>query len=479
MDFRQHFTEELFLTNKTGSYLYHSYAEHLPIIDYHCHLSAQEIYENREFQDLGEMWLAHDHYKWRAMRTFGINEHYITGDGNYHEKYLKFAEILPRLIGNPLYIWCALELKRYFNIEEPLGPDNSAQIYEHTKKLIKENHMTPLWCMRHSNVETAVTTEDPVDALEFHQKIKTEINEAPQILTAFRPDKAFYCEKEAFCNYINSLERSAEMEIISFSDLLLALEKRMIFFSEFGTTVSDNGIADITWSDYTPEDIEVIFAKSRNKMKLTEVEISKYKSAFLIEMAKLYHKHHFVMQLHVGTWLDTNSKLVRSIGQSTGFDCVDDTTSIRAVGTILNTLTELNKLPNTILYPLNATQLELYAILAAGFCDGSVKGKVQLGAPWWFNDQAYGISRQLHAAGNLYPLSVTVGMLTDSRSFLSYPRHELFRRVFCNYLGEIIERGEYFSNEKYLKEIIESVCYKNVKEFFGNFRQNKENWRNQ
>lgn len=463
------FSEEFFLTNQTGRYLYHTYAEKLPIVDYHCHLVAKEIYENKEFQDLGEMWLAHDHYKWRAMRTFGIDEYYITGGADYYEKYLKFAGILPYLIGNPLYIWCALELKRYFDIEEPLGPDNAEEIYQRTKQLIRKHHMTPMWCMHRSNVETVVTTEDPTDTLEYHKKIRSQQKKAPHILTAFRPDKAFYCEKEPFAEYIHTLENAAKIDINTFSDMMSALKNRLIYFSQCGTNVSDNGVADIKWCDYTMADVEEVFNKARNKSVLSESEISKYKSAFLIEIAKLYHKHHFVMQLHVGTWLDANSTLVRTIGQSTGFDCVDDTTSIRSVGTILNTLTEVGQLPNTILYPLNAAQMEPFAILAAGFCDGSVKGKVQLGAPWWFNDQAFGIERQLHAAGNLYPVSTTVGMLTDSRSFISYPRHELFRRVFCNYLGTIIERGEYFSNEIYLKEIIESVCYKNVKEFFNNF----------
>lgn len=214
--------------------------------------------------------------------------------------------------------------------------------------------------------------------------------------------------------------------------------------------------------------------RRRNGKKLTEGEISIYKSAFLVEMGRLYYRHHFVMQLHVGTWLDANTKQVRAIGHSTGFDCVDDNTSVRSVGKILNTLTELGELPNTILYPLNAAQVEPFAILAAGFCSGAVKGKVQLGAPWWFNDQPYGIARQFYAAGSLYPVSVTVGMLTDSRSFLSYPRHELFRRVFCSYLGELVERGEYFSEEKYLKEIIEAVCYRNVKGFFHDFRNGGE-----
>ena len=410
------FSEEFLLTNPTGSRLYHSYGERLPIVDYHCHLEAREICENREFKDLGEMWLAHDHYKWRAMRTFGISEEYITGKKSYHEKYLKFAWIMPYLVGNPLLL---------------------------------------------------STTEDPADSLEYHMKIKENAVLKTRILTAFRPDRAFYCERKTFSDYMKILSRAAGQEIVDFSSMMGALEQRLAFFAEFGTTVSDNGIAHIAWEEYTGAQAEDIFQKAAAGEQLSEVEINRYKSAFLIEMAKLYKKYHFVMQLHIGTYLDANHRKVQEIGQSTGFDCVDDSTSVKSVGRILDRLTELDQLPKTILYPLNPAQMEPFAVLAAGFCDGTVRGKVQLGAPWWFNDQPFGIMRQFGGAGNLYPLSLSVGMLTDSRSFLSYPRHELYRRCLCSYLGELVERGEYFSGEKYLKEIIEGICYRNVKEYFG------------
>lgn len=461
------FSEELLLTNKTGSNLYHRYAKDLPIIDYHCHLQAKEIYENNEFDNLGEMWLSHDHYKWRVMRTFGIDEHYITGTASCYEKYQKFACLLPRLAGNPIYIWCALELKRYFDIDEPLGPDNAERIYYETKKKIKDCHMTPRWCMEQSKVEILSTTEDPADTLKFHKLIQMQPSIKTKILTAFRPDQAFYCDKSTFVGYLKILSASADHRIYSFQSLIAALELRLAYFADFGTTVSDNGIADITWCSYTMDEVETVYQKAAGGQVLSASEKNKYQSAFVIEMAKLYKKYGFVMQLHIGTYLDANRKGVQEIGQSTGFDCVDDTTAVQSIGAILNHLTELNQLPKTILYPLNSSQLEPFAILAAGFCDGTTKAKVQLGAPWWFNDQSYGIERQFCAAGNLYPVSLSVGMLTDSRSFLSYPRHELYRRVLCCYLGELVERGEYFSDEKYLKEIIESICYYNVKEYFG------------
>lgn len=461
------FSEELFLKNKTGSYLYHTYAEKLPIIDYHCHLVSKEIFENNEFEDLGEIWLAHDHYKWRAMRTFGIDEYYVTGGASYYEKYLKFAEILPRLVGNPLYIWCALELKRYFDIDEPLGPDNAEDIYKRTKDFIVKNHVTPRWCMERSNVEIVSTTEDPVDTLEYHLKMRAEGRTSPMITTAFRPDKAFYCEAPGFAEYQKLLADASGCRIGGFKDMIAALEKRLAFFRDFGTTVSDDGIEDFTWAEYTGEELEEIYKKAAAGAALTFEEQSKFKSAFLVEMGRLYNKYGFVMQLHIGTYQDANHRKVREIGRSTGFDCTDDSTAIQSVGKLLNCLTELGELPKTILYPLDSAKVETFAVLAAGFCDGTCAGKVQLGAPWWFNDQSYGIERQLHAAGNLYAVSLSVGMLTDSRSFFSYPRHELYRRVLCSYLGELIERGEYFSDEKYLREIIEDICYRNVKGFFG------------
>lgn len=461
------FQESLFLENRTGQYLYESYGKHLPIIDYHCHLLPSEIYENKEFEDIGEMWLAHDHYKWRAMRTFGIEEHYITGEASYYEKYLKFAEIFPKLIGNPIYIWCALELKRFFEIEEPLCKDNAQEIYKRTKEFIKENHVTPRWCMEISKVEVAVTTEDPVDTLSCHFKMKEDTSMKTKVLSAFRPDKSFYCEKEIFKTYIKELSAVSEISITSFDALLEALEKRLIHFKKLGSSISDNGIEDFLWKDFTKNELNTIFQKAITGEELSSDEIAKYRSGLLAEIAKIYQKHGFVMQLHIGTYQGANKSKEASIGVACGFDCTDDTTSVRSVGALLDCLTKENALPKTILYPLNPSLIEPFAILAAGFCEGGTKAKVQLGAPWWFNDQAYGIRRQFEAIANLYPISLSVGMLTDSRSFLSYPRHELYRRVLCDYFGALIERGEYFSEESELQKIIEDICYYNAKEFFG------------
>lgn len=461
------FNEELFLTNETGRMLYHKYAEPMPIIDYHCHLQPVEIYENKEFEDLGEMWLRGDHYKWRAMRTFGIAEEYITGSASYHDKYLAFAEILPKLVGNPIYIWCALELKRYFDIDEPLCAENAEEIYQKTTRMIHEKHMTRRWCMEHSNVRLVSTTEDPVDDLRYHIALQKE-EMFTRVITAFRPDKAMFVGLESFSAYLEKLAQVSGVAIDSFATMLDALEVRLRFFQQTtGTTVSDDGIPHFTWADYTDAEIEEIFRKGRANIPLTDHEVDQYQSAFLYEMARRYNRNGYVMQLHIGTYLDANTTGVQRVGQSTGFDCADDQCSVTSVGELLNRLTIAGELPKTILYPLDGTKIETWAILAAGFCDNGTKAKVQLGAPWWFNDQAFGIQRQFEACANLYPVSLSVGMLTDSRSFISYPRHELYRRVLCNYLGQLIERGEYFSGEEAIRQVIEDVCFRNANEFFG------------
>ncbi|MCC8127992.1 MAG: glucuronate isomerase [Clostridiales bacterium] len=461
------FDEELFLTTKTGRELYHKYAENLPIIDYHCHLQPVEIYENREFEDLGEMWLSGDHYKWRAMRTFGIDEKYITGDSSYHEKYLAFARIIPYLIGNPIYVWCALELKRYFDIEEPLSAENAEEVYQQTKEIIRRKHITRRWCMEHSRVKLVSTTEDPTDDLKYHIALKKEKMDT-RVITAFRPDKAMFLEREDFPDYLNRLSQVSGVKIESFDSMLDALEIRLQFFrNATGTTVSDDGIPHFTWVDYSDAEIRDIFDKARKNWPLTQREVDQYQSAFLYEMGRRYCRNGYVMQLHIGTYLDANTTGVARVGQSTGFDCTDDQCAVTSVGELLNRLTIAGELPKTILYPLDGTKIETWAVLAAGFCGSDTKAKVQLGAPWWFNDQVYGIRRQFESCANLYPVSLSVGMLTDSRSFLSYPRHELYRRVLCDYFGDLVERGEYFSGEETLKQIIEDICFNNVNEFFG------------
>ena len=466
------FSEQLFLTTKTGAHLFEAYAKDMPIIDYHCHLSPKEIYENKPFEDLGQMWLAGDHYKWRAMRVMGVDEKYITGDASYKEKFLAFAKIMPLLAGNPLYIWCALELKRFFGIEEALCEENAEKIYAETKRQIEEKKMGPRYCMELSKVDLVSTTEDPVDTLEYHKAMAADQADGKtawrtKVISAMRPDKAMNVFAPEFAAYLGKLEKAADMSIDTFADLIAALEKRIALFKETGSSVSDAGLNNFVWVNATEKELNKILRKARKGKALSEKEINQWISAFLLNMGRVYERNGFVMQLHIGAVRGVNTVMKNKLGPDTGFDCIDNGSDIHAIATLLDKLNIEGHLPKTIIYPLNAADQEPYSVLAAALCKGPGKGLVQVGAPWWFNDQVYGIERQFEACANLYPVSAMVGMLTDSRSFLSYPRHELYRRVLCNYLGTLVERGEYLSDEKYLKQIVEDVCYNNVKEFFG------------
>lgn len=463
---RHAFSEDLFLTTQTGKHLFERYAKNMPIVDFHCHLSPREICENKPFQDLGEMWLAHDHYKWRAMRTFGIDERLITGGASFFEKFLAFAEILPELAGNPLYIWCALELKRFFDIDEPLCAENAADIYRQTKALIQAEGICPRWCMERSNVKLVCTTDDPTDDLRYHRMLREESSFHVRVIPAFRPDKAMNCEKAAFSLYLDELENVTDQRIVSFSALISALERRLLTFQSVGSSISDAGVDNFTWREATDADLDEIVLCARRGEPLTRTQVDQYRSAFLLHMGRLYAKHRFAMQIHIGAYRNANRAMAAALGPDTGFDCMDSAGDLRAMASLLNALNDAESLPKTILYPLNPADLEPYAVLAAAFCKATTRGLVQLGAPWWFNDQVHGMERQFAAVANLYPVALSIGMATDSRSFLSYPRHELYRRVFCNYLGGLIERGEYFCGEDEQKKIVENVCYRNAAAYF-------------
>ncbi len=462
------FSEDLFLTNETGKRLYNNYAKDLPIIDYHCHLVPKEIEDNKVFEDLGEMWLAHDHYKWRAMRTFGIDEELITGEStSFYDKFLAFAKIYPFLIGNPIYIWCALELKRYFGIDEQLSEESAQRIYEQTKKIIEETKMTPAKCMEISKVEFVGTTDDPIDNLEHHFSIAKNGANKAKIVPSFRADKVFYIENDVFAGYIKSLSEVSGVKIEKFADIMSALDNRLKFFATTGSNISDSGITYFKYEEYTDAEIDAIVAKALNGEKLTKIEIDKFKTAYLVNYAQILYDNEFVMQIHFGTIKNVSSKMFDKLGADTGFDCSGDNTSVNDMAILFDKFDLNGKFPKTIVYPLDINKFENFAILCAGFCGNGVKSRVIMGVPWWFADQVYGINKQFESLSNLYPVSLTVGMLTDSRSFLSYPRHEVFRRVYCNYLGTLVERHEYFGTEEQLKEIVENVCYYNAKEYFN------------
>ncbi|MCL2748089.1 MAG: glucuronate isomerase [Oscillospiraceae bacterium] len=459
--------EDLFFTNETAKRLYGQYAKDLPIIDYHCHLDPREIAENKVFDDLGEMWLARDHYKWRAMRTFGIPERLITGNASYYDKFLAFAGIFPKLAGNPLYIWCRLELGRYFGIDAPLDAANAHGIYTRAKARIDEQKLTPRSIIQLSHVDYIATTDDPVDDLRFHRMIQSDASFRTTVVPAFRPDKAMNAGKPGFADYIGRLSETSGIKIQSFHDLMDALEARLLFFKEHGSVITDHGLDNFYFEESSRDTRDAILGKAMAGETLTMREGRQYQTAFLLEAAKRYRRHGFVMQLHIGAYRDANSRMARLLGPDSGFDCIDGETPIRDLGRLLNTLHNADCLPKTILYPLNIHQHEPLAALAAAFCTDGRKAGVILGAPWWFNDQPFGIRQFFESTGQLYPLSLSMGMLTDSRSFLSYPRHEVFRRILCDYLGSLVERGEYASGEQGLIDIIEAVCYQNVREYLG------------
>jgi len=456
--------DELLLTNGTGAALYHKYAESLPIIDFHCHLQPSEILADEAFEDLGEIWLKHDHYKWRCMRTFGIDEALITGRAGYEEKFMAFAGILPMLAGNPVYAWCHLELRRYFGIGEPLGPETAASIYRRTKAMIRAARMSPRYFISRSNVEYIATTDDPADDLSCHEAIAGDAAFKTVVAPALRPDRAMNIQAPGFARYIARLGAAAGVAIDGFDALTAALEKRLAFFKAHGARVTDHAVDSLTCAESGPLQRDRILQKALRGEAPSRAEADQYQTAFLLGMAALCAKHGLTMQLHIGAYRNVNEGMFARLGPDSGFDACGDPPSMRDVGALLNGMDRAGAMPRLLLYPIDAARFEPLAVLAAAFCGGA-KARVSLGAPWWFNDQPHGIRRQFEAVGQLYPLALSAGMVTDSRSFLSYPRHELYRRVLCDYLGELVERGEYVSGDAALGRVIEAVCYRNAKEY--------------
>ncbi len=461
------FSEELFLTNETGKMLYHKYAEHMPIIDYHCHLQPVEIAENKEFEDLGEMWLRGDHYKWRCMRTFGIDEKYITGDASYYEKYMKFAEILPQLVGNPIYIWCALELKRYFDIDEPLTAANAQEIYDRTKKLITEKHMTRRWCMEHSNVRLVSTTEDPIDDLRYH-KVLNEEKMFTRVITAFRPDKAININKPGFAEYMGKLAAVVGKEKLACIDCVTdALTKRIEFFAEMGCRASDHGLDYIPYREATKEEVNAIYQKVMAGETCTVEEAEKYQTYILIHLGKQYHRLGIAMQIHYNCLRGVNRKMNALLGPDTGFDMINTATCGGEIASLLSALNDTDECPKTIIYSLNPADDAQIGTILGCFQNSEVPGKIQHGSAWWFNDHKIGMEEQMTRLASLGLLGNFVGMLTDSRSFLSYTRHDYFRRILCNIIGQWVEDGEYPNDEKALEKIVKGICFDNAKRYFN------------
>ena len=455
------------LETEPSQKLYHDYAREMPIIDYHCHLPVEQIAKDINFENLTQAWLYGDHYKWRTMRTNGVDESYCTGDKSDWEKFEKWAETVPYTLRNPLYQWTHLELKRYFDEDEILNPSSAKRIYDRCSKKLRTKSYSVRNLLRKMNVKVVCTTDDPTDSLEYHQKIKNDGFEI-KILPAFRPDKAMAVDDSAeFRSYVNKLEKVSEIEITTFDSYLDALKQRHDFFASNGCSVSDHGLEYIYSEDYSIEEINVIFNRIFSGNDLTYLEKLKFKSAMLYLFATWDHEKGWVQQYHVGAFRNNNIKAKRMNGPDTGWDSIGDYPQGNSMVKFLARLDLNNELTKTIIYNLNPADNELVATMTGNFNDGTIPGKMQFGSAWWFLDQKDGMTKQINALSNMGMLSRFVGMLTDSRSFLSYTRHEYFRRILCNLFGEEIEKGELPADIKWTGKIIQDICFNNAKNYFG------------
>ena len=454
------------LGNKVSERLYHEYAENQPIIDFHCHLSPAMIAEDRQFLNLTQAWLEGDHYKWRAMRTNGINEKFCTGDASDIDKFNKWAETVPATVGNPLYHWTHLELARYFNITDLLSSATAGKIFGTASEMLQRKEFSCRSLIKKMNVEVICTTDDPTDNLEHHKILKKDF-EIP-VLPTWRPDNVIKTEDPGkFIAYLQKLEKASELEISSFENLIEALDTRHRFFHETGGRLSDHGLDRFYFASYKASEINIIFRKLLGGEPLSVEEAEKYKTAAMTELCKLNHKRGWTQQFHVGAMRNNNERMFRQMGPDTGWDSIGMPQDAYKMSRFLSNLDNTEQLANTILYNLNPADNEMMITMAGNFNDGSSAAKVQYGAAWWFLDQKNGMEKHLKDLSSLGLLRRFVGMVTDSRSFLSYPRHEYFRRLVCNFIGEEVEKGLIPDEPELLKPLIEGISYTNAKDYFG------------
>lgn len=455
------------LQSDVAQQLYHKHAADTPIIDYHCHLPPDQIAADKKFKNLTEIWLYGDHYKWRAMRTNGIDEKYCTGDADDYDKFLKYAETVPYTLRNPLYHWTHLELKRYFGIEKILNGDTAGEIYHQCNEQLQEDKMSCRNILRNMNVKVVCTTDDPADNLAHHAKLREDGYEI-KVLPTFRADKSMAVDNpETYLAYLEKLEKASNVNIASYDDLLQALRKRHDFFAEAGCRLSDHGINNFFSEEYTAEEVKKYFDQLRSGKKLDALAVEKLKSAILYELAVMDHEKGWTQQFHVGAMRNNNSRMLRQLGPDTGFDSIGDYRIGAPMSRFFDRLDATDQLAKTIIYNLNPRDNYLVGTMTGNFNDGSTPGKMQFGSGWWFLDQKEGMEMQMNALSNLGLLSRFVGMLTDSRSFLSYPRHEYFRRILCNLLGNDVVNGELPHDMELLGQTVENICYYNAKAFFA------------
>ena len=459
--------KDFLLNTETARTLFHEASEKCPIIDYHCHLSPREIYEDIRYENITQVWLGGDHYKWRLMRSAGVPEKYITGDASDYEKFEKYAEVLGKAIGNPLYHWSHLELRRFFGYDGILNKSTAKEVWEIANAKLQSEGYTSRGLIMMSNVDTICTTDDPVDSLEWHEKLEADKSFPVTVLPAWRPDKAMNIEKPTWTEYLAQLEQAAGMKIASFADLKKALHIRLDFFAAHHCKLSDHALNYVMYAPASEDEVEAIFAARLAGTVPDAQQEAAFKFAFMSYLAGEYHERGWVMQLHYGCRRDNNPTMFRKMGPDTGFDCVDNTAPSTQTAAFLGALEDAGKLPKTILYSLNTNDNAAIDSILGCFQSDEAVGKIQHGSAWWFNDHFDGMSEQLKSLGNLGYLAGFVGMLTDSRSFLSYPRHEYFRRILCRIFGEWVEQGFYPEDLDTLKEIVADISYGNAKRYFG------------
>ena len=459
--------EDFLLSTQTAQKLYHEHAEKTPILDYHCHINPEEIAKDRQFENITQVWLGGDHYKWRQMRSNGVDEKYITGDAPDREKFQKWAETLEKAIGNPLYHWSHLELKRYFGYDVCLNGETAEEVWNLCNEKLKTPEMSVRNLIRQSGVTLLCTTDDPADSLEWHKVIAEDDSFEVQVLPAWRPDKAMNIEKPDYADYLKKLGTAAEIEIHTFADLKAALKKRMAFFDSMGCRASDHALEYVMYARASDEEVETIFAKRLGGEMLTKAEELKFKTAFMLFVGKEYARLGWAMQLHYGCRRDNNVFRYEQLGPDTGYDCIDNYAPSGQMADFLNALNASDELPKTIIYSLNPNDNAAIGTILGCFQDSGAIGKIQQGSAWWFNDHKTGMIEQMTSLANLGLLGNFIGMLTDSRSFLSYTRHEYFRRILCELIGGWVENGEYPSDMKVLGKMVEDISYNNAVRYFG------------
>lgn len=456
------FENNFMLEGKTACQLYDKYAKAAPIYDYHCHLDAKEIYEDEVFTDISSLWLDHDHYKWRAMRYAGVPEGFITGNEDSKARFKAWAQTCGRLIGSPLYHWANMELHEYFGVEKILTADNAEHIYELCNDKIKREQLSPVKMIQKSRVKLICTTDDPADALEYHRLLKTKEELDFQVLPTFRPDKALNIQKEDFTEYISKLSAACGFDIKDYQELLQALSGRIRYFKAAGCKITDHSLESLDYYPATLEEVEQIFKNRLSGRLLTKEDEEKYRLYTLLQLAKEYKKENLVMQLHIGAYRNVNEASLQKLGVDAGFDIMNDFRILEPLAKLLNAMDRQDNLPKTILYTLNSKDNLVLSSLPHCFTEAGIPGKLQFGPAWWFNDHKGGIKNHLSCISEQGMLADYVGMLTDSRSFLSYVRHDYFRRILCSFIGELVDNGEFDKNEDLLKSIIEGICYKNI-----------------